>query len=120
MLVQKKLQMRTKAQAKYFQTILLKAREIITFDINSTKNLTTIRTQLTNFSLTFLGLMENVSQVYDSKAAKLGKKTSLDSIERSYNSAFQLCQDSAIKKAHDTELVANRTSLVPDMNVKES
>lgn len=115
--VQKKLQMRIEAQGKYLQAILEKAQNSLTFDVNNTGNLETTRAQLTDFNLALSGLMDNVSQVCESKTVELGKEIN---IKRPHNSAFQHYQDGVADESHDTKFAANGTSLVLDLNVKGS
>ncbi|KAJ0970892.1 hypothetical protein J5N97_018851 [Dioscorea zingiberensis] len=119
--VQKKLQMRIEAQGKYLQAILEKAQKSLSFDMNNnTGNLEATRAQLTDFNLALSGLMDNVTQVCESKGAESGKEVSLDAIKRAHNSAFQHYQDDVVEEVQEAKFAANGASLVLDLNVKGS
>ncbi|KAM0935333.1 putative transcription factor MYB-HB-like family [Dioscorea sansibarensis] len=118
--VQKKLQIRIEAQGKYLQAILEKAQKNLTFDVNNAGNLETTRAQLTDFNLALSGLMDNVSQVCESKVAELGKEISLDNIKRTRNSTFLHYHGGVVEEHHDANLAGNGTSLTLDLNVKGS
>ncbi|KAL3652789.1 hypothetical protein CASFOL_002470 [Castilleja foliolosa] len=59
--VQKKLQMRIEAQGKYLQTILEKAQQSLSADMNHPESLESTKAQLTDFNLALSSFMQNIN-----------------------------------------------------------
>ena len=112
--------MRIKAQVKYLHAMLHKAQENFNFEMNNVGNLETTKTQLIDLDIVFSSLVENVSQVSDSKAVELVKKIRPNSIKGVCNLAFILYQDHVVKEAQDDMLTANGFFLVLEFNMMES
>lgn len=115
--VQKKLQMRIEAQGKYLQSILEKAQNSLSLDMNGPSGLEAARAQLTNFNLALSNIMENMNG-----EDRKGSIIEMNEIyKKSNGSAFQIYQDGGGREENKEVKLKVEGGLIQfDLNTKDN